>query len=139
MFVVTLILSCYLISFTANANAQSVPRLGPVVTNQQVDLNLSFQIFCAVRQGVQPFFFEWSKNGQPLKSKPGVNWEIENSKDISIFKIVKISKDDAGNYSCLVKNIYGSDSINVMLSVKGMRRKLLEHLPAIEIYFDFKL
>ena len=120
MFVIILILSCYFISSNASDNDKYAPKLGPVLNNQQVDLNLSFQTFCAVQQGAQPLFFEWFKNGQPIKASPGVKWLIETSKQFSSLNIQRIAKEDAGNYSCLVKNIYGSDSINVMLTVKGM-------------------
>ena len=73
-----------------------------------------------MQRGAQPFFFEWSKNGRLIKPGPGVKWEIETSRQFSSLNIQKILNEDAGNYSCLVKNIYGSDSINVMLTVKGM-------------------
>ena len=95
-------------------------KLGPVLTHQKVEVNSSLQIFCGVQKGVQPFFFEWFKNNQAIKRLPGAKWEIETSKQFSTLNIQRIDKDDAGNYSCLVKNIYGSDSINVMLTVKGM-------------------
>ena len=113
-----LICSCYISVLIATNNL--VPKLGPVANNQKRNVNSSFRILCEVQQGVQPFFFEWSKNGQTIKSLPGVKWEFENSKEFSILKIGKIDKEDAGNYSCLVKNIHGSDSINVVLTVKGM-------------------
>ena len=85
-----------------------------------MDVNSSLQIFCSVRKGAQPFFFEWFKNSQPIRSEPGVKWQIETSKKFSTLDIDRINREDAGNYSCLVKNIHGSDSINVMLTVKGM-------------------
>ena len=88
--------------------------------SQKLDVNASLQIFCAVQQGVQPFFFDWSKNGQPIRSGPGNRWEIENTKKISTLIIERIDKQDAGNYSCLVKNKHGSDSTNFEVNVKGM-------------------
>ena len=86
-----------------------------------MDVNSSLQILCGVQKGAQPFFFEWSKNGRQIKPGPGVKWEIETSRQFSSLNIQKILNEDAGNYSCLVKNVYGSDSINVMLTVKGMK------------------
>ena len=78
-----------------------------------------------------------SKNGQPIKSGPGAKWQIETSKRFSTLDIVRIDKEDAGNYSCLVKNIYGSDTINVFLTVKGsspFKLNFFNCLPAISIY-----
>ena len=98
---------------------KSAPKLGRDVNNVKRDVNSSLQVTCGVQQGAQPLFFEWFKNGQPIKAGPGVKWQIETSKRFSMLDIVRISKEDAGNYSCLVKNIYGSDSINVFLTVKG--------------------
>ena len=70
-----------------------------------------------MQQGAQPFFFEWFKNSQAIRSGQGARWEIENSKKSSTLNIERISKEDAGNYSCMVKNVYGSDQINVVLTV----------------------
>ena len=72
-----------------------------------------------MRQGELPLFFEWFKNNQTLRASNGAKFEIENNKRSSTLFIQHIAKEDAGNYSCLVKNIHGSDSINVMLTVKG--------------------
>ena len=38
----------------------------------------------------------------------------------STFTIEKIDKKDQGNYTCAVKNQFGSDSQNVILNIKGM-------------------
>ena len=101
------------------ATASLAPKLGPVVKSQVSNVNSSFQVFCSVREGQQPFFFEWYKDEQAIKSSPDSKWNIESSKIYSTITIERISKQDAGNYSCLVKNIHGSDSISVMLTVKG--------------------
>ena len=99
---------------------KSVPKLGPVVTTQQRNVNTSMHISCSVQDGTPPFFFEWSKNGKGIRTGSGVKWEIENNKKLSTLTIDRIDKEDAGNYSCMVKNVYGSDSIHVNLTVKGM-------------------
>ena len=64
-------------------------------------------------------FFEWSKNGQPIRPGPDVKYRIENSKKFSTLSIEKVERSDTGNYSCLAKNGVGSDSQNVQLNVKG--------------------
>ena len=101
------------------SQTELVPKLGQVVNNAKRNVNASLQVFCGVEQGAQPLFFEWFKNGQAIKPGPGAKWQIETSKRFSTLDIVRINKEDAGNYSCLVKNIYGSDTINVFLTVKG--------------------
>ena len=54
-----------------------------------------------------------------MKSSPDVKYRIENSKISSTFTIEKVNRSDSGNYSCLVKNGVGSDSKNILLTVKG--------------------
>ena len=137
LLVIFIISSCFTF-LNASDIVKNVPKLGQVFTSQQADVNASFQIFCSVRQGAQPLFFEWFKNSKPIRQGPGIRWQIENSKLFSTLMIERIAKEDTGNYSCLVKNIYGSDSINVKLTVKGMEKisslALKSHLSAISMY-----
>ena len=116
MLYLIIILYCYF--NPSNANNRVAPKLAPVVTNQQADVNASFQILCSVRQGAQPLFFEWYKNSRPIRSS-APRLVIENSKLFSTLMIEHIARDDTGNYTCLAKNIYGNNSINVILTVKG--------------------
>ena len=76
-------------------------------------------MLCSVEEGSEPFFFEWSRNGQSVKPAPDVKYRIENSEISSTFTIAKVARSDAGNYTCLVKNGVGSDSKNILLTVKG--------------------
>jgi len=78
-----------------------------------------FQIFCTVEEGSLPLFFEWSRNGQLIKSSPDVNYKIDNSDRFSTFTIAKIDRKDAANYTCVVRNAFGTDSQSVLLSIKG--------------------
>ena len=119
MFILIFILSCYFSVLNASVNKLG-PKLNPILTNQQSDVNASLQILCSVRQGDQPLFFEWFKNSKSLKQVPGVSWEIDNSKQFSLLNFQRLTEADAGNYSCLVKNIYGSDTINFLLTIRGM-------------------
>ncbi len=79
-----------------------------------------FQLLCTVEEGSLPLFFEWSKNGQSLKANPDVNYKIDNIDRASTFIISKINRKDTGNYTCSVRNAFGTDSQNVYLTVKGM-------------------
>jgi len=78
-----------------------------------------FQLFCTIQEGSLPLFFEWSKNGKSLKASPDVNYKIESSDRFSTFTIAKIDRNDSGNYTCIVRNAFGSDSQSVLLSIKG--------------------
>jgi hypothetical protein len=94
--------------------------LGPYLSHKNQSEGTHFQLLCTVEEGSLPLFFEWSKNGQSLKAKQDVNYEIDNSKKFSTFSISKIDRRDAGNYTCVVRNAFGTDSQNVLLTVKGM-------------------
>ncbi len=97
-----------------------VPKLGPYLSHKNQSEGSHFQLFCTVEEGSLPLFFEWSKNGQSLKANPEVNYKIENFEKFSTFTIPKIDRKDAGNYTCIVRNAFGTDSQNVLLTVKGM-------------------
>ena len=92
-----------------------MPLLSPRIQKE----SSYFQVVCSVEEGDQPFFFEWSKNGQTIRSGPQGDYQIESSRRSSTLNIGKVARYNAGNYSCLVKNNDGSDSQNVVLNVKG--------------------
>ena len=65
-------------------------------------------------------FFQWSRDGQIIKPNSDLSYKIDNFDKYSTFSIAKIDRKDSGNYSCVVRNGFGSDSQNVLLTVKGM-------------------
>ena len=87
------------------------------MNNQKRDINSTFRFTCDSQQGDLPLSFEWTKNGHTIKSSE--RYLIEIFELSSTLTIKRISKDDAGNYTCKVRNAYGSDSQNVHLNVKG--------------------
>ena len=93
------------------------PKLGPVFNQKVQGENSSFVILCQAQVGSVPLFFDWFKNGQSIKSNH--KYQIDYSKKYSTLNIEKMSREDAGNYTCKVKNAHGSDSLNVQLNVKG--------------------
>ena len=81
-----------------------------------------FSISCTVESGSEPLFFEWSINGEKVKPSPDFNYKIEFDERTSRFKIKKLNRKDSANYGCVVSNQFGSDSQNILLTVKGMIR-----------------
>jgi hypothetical protein len=94
--------------------------LGPSLTHRNQTEGSYFQLLCTVQEGSLPLFFEWSKNGHSVKANPDVNYKIDNFDRSSTFTIAKIDRKDAANYTCVVRNAFGSDSQSVLLTVKGM-------------------
>jgi len=78
------------------------------------------QIFCAIEKGSTPLFFQWYKNNQILATNLESNFRIDTTSDNSNLVISKVHRSDSGNYSCIVRNSFGSDSQNVMLNVRGI-------------------
>ncbi|CAG2165379.1 unnamed protein product [Oppiella nova] len=95
------------------------PKLGSIVSHKSLSIGSSFQVFCNVEKGSLPVFFEWSRNGQTLKTSPDANYKIENFKKFSTLSIDEITRSDSANYSCLVRNAVGSDTQSVLLSIKA--------------------
>jgi hypothetical protein len=85
-------------------------------------------LFCSKYAGTKPIFFQWSKNGQILSSKPELNFKIDNSADHSLLTIENIERNDAGNYSCIIRNAFGTDSQLAQLIVKGLLENLNYYL-----------
>ena len=110
------------------------PKLVPVVNQRTQSLKTYFQFVCSVVEGSQPLFFEWSRNGQSIRPSPDTKYHIDNSEMFSTFIIKSIEQNDAGNYSCLVKNAVGSDSRNVLLTVKGKACSMLIQLVSESMY-----
>ena len=80
---------------------------------------------CVVEKGSDPLFFQWSINGNNIKSSPDFHYKIDNFERFSTLTIEKLKRDDSANYGCVVSNRFGSDSQNVLLTVKGMKSILI--------------
>ncbi|XP_054723241.1 hemicentin-1-like [Uloborus diversus] len=59
--------------------------------------------------------FEWLKNGQRLNTSPNV--QIRSYTDSSMILIEPLEEEDSGNYTCMVKSDFMSDSFTTSLTV----------------------
>jgi len=80
----------------------------------------SVVLLCTAQEGSRPLSFEWARSGQTIHPNSNPNYKIENSEIFSTFTIPTISRRDSANYSCLVRNNFGSDSQYSLLSVNGI-------------------
>ena len=94
----------------------------PLIGNRDETEGSYFQVFCSISRGSLPLFFEWTRNGQTIKSSPDVNYKIESFERFSTFTIEKIDRRDVGNYSCVATNALGTDIQSSVLTVKGWHR-----------------
>ncbi len=102
-------------------NCSIAPKLTNIIRNHinQTE-GTRVQFFCAIEKGSFPLNFQWFKNNQILVSNQELNFQIETSSDHSRLIIPKAHRSDSGNYSCLVRNTFGSDSQSVRLNVRGI-------------------
>lgn len=88
--------------------------------HEQVAVGAYFTASCIVKFGSKPFYFNWLKNGVSILNQVG-DLQIDSFKDRqSILSIDKVKLNDAGNYTCAVRNEFGQDSHTVLLIVKGI-------------------
>jgi hypothetical protein len=79
-----------------------------------------FRLLCQSSAGTKPLFFQWNKNGNILANSPESEYKIENNDDYSLFAIKSVDRSDSGNYSCVVRNAFGTDIKSALLDVKGL-------------------
>ncbi len=84
-----------------------------------------FRLFCQLSAGSKPLFFQWIRNGQTLINSPDSEYKIENNDDYSHFTIKSVDRTDSGNYSCVVRNAFGTDIQSALLVVKGLIQLLV--------------
>jgi hypothetical protein len=96
------------------------PKLLALSQQNTVSEGVLFRFYCSILLGTKPLFFQWTKNGQITSNSPQTNYKIENSEDQSIFKIMNVIRADSGNYSCTVRNAFGTDSQSAIFIVKGL-------------------
>ena len=69
---------------------------------------------CAA-SGSLPLRFEWKKDGEEVTNSRIV---IQTEEDYSSLGIKKLQFEDRGNYSCVVTNSQGTDSLAAVLDIK---------------------
>jgi hypothetical protein len=92
----------------------------PLASHSIQSEGTSFTLLCSIQKGSYPLFFQWLKNGQVLTSAPEANFKLDTSERHNILTIAEVHRNDAGNYTCVVRNAFGSDSQNVLLDVRGI-------------------
>ena len=79
---------------------------------------------CSLDAGSTPVKFEWLKNGIPITVDERV--EMVTAQELSTLTLRQLKREDAANYTCIVKNKEGMDAFTAKLR---MRSKLSSALP----------
>ncbi|KAF8793263.1 Down syndrome cell adhesion molecule-like [Argiope bruennichi] len=70
---------------------------------------------CTIRSGDTPLEFQWLKNGHDATEVDGI--KIQTVMDSSVLVIASVNSQSSGNYTCIVKNSFGSDRYTSSLAV----------------------
>lgn len=86
-------------------------------------------ILCIITKGTPPFRIEWTKNGNVIQSDENI--KIKKDEEDSVLTIKSSKESDAGNYTCSVKNAFGSDSSTsqVLIRGKAMDQSVMKLIP----------
>ena len=82
----------------------------------EVEIGGRITVACTVGSGSPPFSFEWFKNEMVLERSSSHN--ILTGEEASALTFRQLTRDDSGNYTCLVKNREVSDSHTAQLLMK---------------------
>ena len=75
-------------------------------------------------EGLPPFSISWLKDGHNYDARSN-NVKIESGEETSIIILKNVKDDDGGNYTCSVRNSYGSASYTSALVIKGMQHPFI--------------
>lgn len=93
------------------------PRIQPFNLATHFRTGDKVTILCAIKSGSPPFHFSWLKNSHTLNKEEAA--EVIQLKEFSNLILPPLTLASRGNYTCHVKNNYGSDSHTEHLNVVG--------------------
>lgn len=74
-------------------------------------------VTCTIRSGSTPLEFTWLKDGKDVQDMEGIR--IQSVLDSFLLVISSVTSKSSGNYTCIVKNGFGSDHYTSVLAVTG--------------------
>ncbi|KAH7974621.1 hypothetical protein HPB49_017478 [Dermacentor silvarum] len=105
-------------SFTALLVVHAPPKVGELGFPSDVALGDEVIVPCVVKKGsAGPFVVEWFKGGEQLKNAAGRVTVSTPSKSSATLHIAGLRAEDVGNYTCVARNGFGSDSATAQLVV----------------------
>ncbi|GIZ00400.1 titin [Caerostris extrusa] len=71
---------------------------------------------CGILQGSKPLTFQWTKDGKEITDVP--NTSVDVQAEYSVLTISPASKNNVGNYTCIVRNSFGQHSHDASFALK---------------------
>ncbi|XP_075751458.1 cell adhesion molecule Dscam1 isoform X5 [Rhipicephalus microplus] len=114
----TLFASCVLFCIcTTTIECSTPPKIKPFSFPKVASKGEKVSIICLVSEGTPPFSFSWSKDDRELQTTENV--KVKAEPEYSVAFINSVDEKSAGNYTCIVKNIFGFDSYSAYLDVEA--------------------
>lgn len=89
-----------------------------------VNAGESVQVSCSVAKGDKPMSITWNFYGEELSSHMGVTTQMFGD-TTNFLSIPSAGPSNRGNYTCVAKNLAGSDSFTSQLMVNGISEIVL--------------
>ncbi|KAG0434113.1 hypothetical protein HPB47_019347, partial [Ixodes persulcatus] len=102
-------------SHSATLRVHVSPKITPFSFASKLVSGQRATVICSTFEGDRPLTFAWLKDGSTLSKHNNVEWNEE--KGYSTLNISPLSLQDSGNYTCVVSNSAGSDSLSSSLVV----------------------
>ncbi|XP_049528334.1 neural cell adhesion molecule 1-like [Dermacentor silvarum] len=112
-----LVLCVFLYICISCIECSTPPRIKPFSFPKVASKGEKISIICLVSEGTPPFSFSWSKEGKELQTSENV--KVKAEPEYSVAFINSVDERSAGNYTCVVKNIFGFDSYSAYLDVEA--------------------
>lgn len=107
----------FLIFVLDRVSASEAPQIAPMKDPEDLEEGQRLAIMCAVRKGSLPLSFSWRRNNIPVAMSDDVKI-LHNDDYQEALQIEKLNANHVGNFSCSVKNLYGTDKATVQIKLK---------------------
>nr|XP_054924919.1 myopalladin-like [Dermacentor andersoni] len=105
---------------TSSTLSNAPPKVAELAFPSDVALGDEVIVSCVVKKGsAGPFVVGWFKDGEQLKNAAGRVAVSTPSKSSATLHIAALRAEDVGNYTCVARNRFGSDSATGQLVVQG--------------------
>lgn len=94
-----------------------LPKIQPFTFNPGIELNTATVVSCIILRGKKPIVFQWLKDGKVI-SGDNNRLTIRNDNTFSSLEMRDLTIEDIGNYTCVAKNVHGSDQYTSPLLIK---------------------
>ncbi|XP_067142264.1 follistatin-related protein 4-like isoform X1 [Centruroides vittatus] len=93
------------------------PKIKPFYFSKSVHEGQREQVICSAITGDLPLTFIWKKDGVTVENFHDIT--LVSNDLFSVLVIASIKAENVGNYTCILKNAFGSDTYTASLVMKG--------------------